>query len=249
MDLKNNEDLVTNCIIQGVSGSAPPVVVAGYTFYVDAGNSSSYSGSGSTWFDLSADHNDATLVGAPTFDPVDGGGNFAMSGGNTQYATFDYSSDFNLNGVDSTIEAWVKFSTFSGGQIVISKDRNGAYFDWCIYVPNSSTIGNYTAGTGLNYSASTSLSAGVWYYISITNISNTAHIYLNAVEQGTGGGLSLTNNVDFGPAGTLGIASFNVPNTGLIAAELSIVRVYKGLGLTSTQVTQNFDAQKTRFGY
>lgn len=240
---------MTNTIITGISGSAPVVVTPGYTFYVDAGNASSYPGSGSTWTDLSGNGNNATLIGSPTYDAVDGGGNFAMSSGNTQYATFNYSNDFNLSGVDSTIEAWVKFSTFSGAQIVTSKDRNGAYFDWCIYVPNSSTIANYTSGTGLNYSASTSLSTVTWYYISITNVSGTAHIYLNAVEQGTGAALALTNSTDTGPGGTLGTASFNMPNTGLIAAELSIVRVYKGLGLSSAQVTTNFNAQKARFGY
>lgn len=228
--------------------STTPSIIGGYNFYVDAGNPISYSGTGSIWTDLSVGANNITLIGAPVYDSVDGGGNFAMSSSSTKYGTFNYSSDFNLSGTDSTLEVWVKFNSFSAGQIVLSKDRNGAYFNWCVYVPNSTTIANYTQGTGANYSATTSLSTGTWYYICITNISNVAHIYLNSVELGTGATLTIDNTVDTGPGQTVGCASFNLPNTGM-DGKLSIARVYKGLALSATQVVQNWNAQKTRYGY
>ena len=49
-----------------------PIVTDGLVFYVDAGNSNSYPGSGTTWTDL-AGSNDGTLTNGPTFDSGNGG--------------------------------------------------------------------------------------------------------------------------------------------------------------------------------
>ena len=43
------------------------IATSGLTLYLDAGNLSSYSGSGSTWYDLSGNGADVTLYGNPTF--------------------------------------------------------------------------------------------------------------------------------------------------------------------------------------
>ena len=37
-------------------------------FHIDAGDPDSYPGTGSTWYDLSDNHNDVTLTGSPTWD-------------------------------------------------------------------------------------------------------------------------------------------------------------------------------------
>jgi hypothetical protein len=58
----------------GAPGPAPtPSLPAGYTFYVDASDSDSYPGTGTTWFDLSGNNYDMTLSSADVF--VDNGGN------------------------------------------------------------------------------------------------------------------------------------------------------------------------------
>jgi hypothetical protein len=48
--------------------------------HLDAGDSSSYSGSGSTWFDLTSNNVDGTFRGAPTYSSSDGGGSFSFDG-------------------------------------------------------------------------------------------------------------------------------------------------------------------------
>ena len=50
------------------------MVSNGLTLYLDAASSTSYSGSGNTWSDLSGNNNHLTLYGNPTFDSNTNGG-------------------------------------------------------------------------------------------------------------------------------------------------------------------------------
>ena len=54
-------------------GSSSGIVSSGLLMHLDAGNSSSYSGTGTTWSDLSGNGNHATLVNGPTYSSADGG--------------------------------------------------------------------------------------------------------------------------------------------------------------------------------
>ena len=66
------------CTIAGLRSSSPnppppPVVSAGLVVYLDAGNTSSYPGSGTVWTDLSGFGNNGTLVNGPTYSSVNNG--------------------------------------------------------------------------------------------------------------------------------------------------------------------------------
>ena len=58
----------------------------GALLYLDAGQAASYSGSGTTWTDLSTNTNNATLVGSPTFVSSGANSYFSFNGAGTQYA-------------------------------------------------------------------------------------------------------------------------------------------------------------------
>jgi hypothetical protein len=60
------------------------IVTNGLLLYVN-GSSDVYSGTGTTWSDLSTYNNNATLTGSPTYNVGTGGGSFAFNG-STQYA-------------------------------------------------------------------------------------------------------------------------------------------------------------------
>jgi hypothetical protein len=47
--------------------NGPRIVTDGLVLYLDAGNSKSYPGAGTTWTDLSGNNNNGTLVNGPTF--------------------------------------------------------------------------------------------------------------------------------------------------------------------------------------
>ena len=57
--------------------TASPIVTAGLVLNLDAGNSSSYPGTGTTWFDISGNSNNATLTsygaGVPSYSSIAGG--------------------------------------------------------------------------------------------------------------------------------------------------------------------------------
>ena len=58
-----------------------PIVTDGLVFYVDAGNSSSYPGSGTTWYDISGRGNNGTFSATPTTS-TSGGGSIVFDGAN-----------------------------------------------------------------------------------------------------------------------------------------------------------------------
>ena len=92
---------------------APAIVTGGLVLNLDAGNPSSYPGSGTTWTDLSGNGNHGTLFNSPTFTSSSNGGNLL----------FDVSSKYvsltptllPIGTSDRTIIAFVKTPTSMGG--------------------------------------------------------------------------------------------------------------------------------------
>lgn len=60
--------------------SSASLITTNLVQHLDAGDSSSYPGSGSTWFDLTSNNVDGTFRGAPTHSSSDGGGSFSFDG-------------------------------------------------------------------------------------------------------------------------------------------------------------------------
>jgi hypothetical protein len=65
----------------------PDTITDGLVLYLDAANTKSYIGSGTTWKDLSGNSNDGTLTNEPTFDS-----------GNSGSIVFDGVDDFVTTG-------------------------------------------------------------------------------------------------------------------------------------------------------
>lgn len=219
-----------------------PVVINNTTsFFVDSGNTKSYVGTGTSWLDLSSYSNNCTLVNTPGFTNTRGG--ILGFDGVTEYATIPYSSQFDLS-VNFALEAWFTMSGSNG--IIISKDTNGVNFDWCIYMPNSTTISIYSNGTATNITSSpfTSISDGLFHHCVITGTSGFIEIYLDGKLVGSGS-MSISNASTTGTFVTIGCGSWNSPGL-FFNGYIPIVRVYKD-GLTSSKVLQNYNATKNRF--
>jgi hypothetical protein len=101
---------------------------------LDAGIAASYSGSGSSWFDLSGNSNTVTLFNSPTYSSLNGGS--LVFDGSTQYGTAPDSSSLDITGNNISIEYWIKPT--SGDFIIVSKspfnsgptNQNGNYMLW-----------------------------------------------------------------------------------------------------------------------
>jgi hypothetical protein len=78
-------DGVAKADIAKIDGVAFPtaglsIITTNLVQHLDAGDTSSYPGSGSTWFDLTTNNVDGTFRGAPTHSSTDGGGSFFFDG-------------------------------------------------------------------------------------------------------------------------------------------------------------------------
>jgi hypothetical protein len=227
-----------------VTGIGIPIVTSGLVLSLDAGNNSSYPGSGNTWIDISGGGNNATLNNT-TYTSTNGGYlNFSKSP--ASYASFFAP---NLAGNWATVEMWVNLNSDYAG---------GMFMGWNFYDiwTNGGSIGYNTAASdvyGISSSTATSLGlVGNWkQYVFVMNNQNYTNnqIYINGSLQ--------TLSQQYGGQNT-GQLSFNSGNGVIggwgsnpaqfpISMKLGIYRVYN-TQFTQAQVIQNFNAQKSRFG-
>jgi len=214
------------------------VVLNSLSMWLDANNPASYSGSGTTWTDLSGNGNDQTLVGAPTYTA--GAPSYFSFNGINQYST----GSTTVLGVNTyTKMVWFQIDAANDNNIV-SSDTGGHY----MYFNNSSTLwaGNanqppYSGGGA--FGSSTSFSTGTWYCATVVFSNPQIYLYVNGVQDAfdptyTSSGRSGDGSVNlacFGPGGNL--------LTGKIAEVFCYVSA-----LSASEVLQNFDATRSRYG-
>lgn len=217
------------------------IVVDGLVLNLDSGNPNSYISGSTTWNDLTYNKNNGTLINGPTFNS-NNCGSIVFDGVN-DYGTIPYNSKFNLSITDYTLEGWFNSNSFSSGQAIITKDTNGISFDWCLYIPNSSSLKILSNGTSTNVTANVpTMNTGQWYHCVVTSVSGTIKIYLNGVLYQTQSMSTSNNSLSYV---TIGCASWNLPN-GFINGNISILRIYN-VGLSGVQVLENYNALKNRY--
>ena len=230
------------------------IVTDGLVFIVDAGFTPSYSTSGTTLYDLSGNGVEGTLTNGPTFDSGNGG-SIDFDGTDD---LVDFGNILNLGTQDMTISSWVKLTSNPSGFISIaSKSYAGAgnrYFmgtngdkKICLFIAEDSPSTNVIPlGT-------TVLSLDTWYFITgIWDRSGNASIYINdTAETVTNANISaysgddITDNTIPFRIGSYTGSDKSSPLLlwpGNIATTMLYFRT-----LSSTEVTQNYNAQKGRF--
>ena len=241
------------------SGAAPPqpapgeIVTSSLFLHLDASNTSSYPGSGTTWFDLTENNNDATIDGA-TYSATDGG-IFDLDGINDSISIPHVSSLSLSTSVQRTIQVWVKIDALPAlnAQVpVFGKLSNSFGFDgyWGGLFSNAGVVRCVTNGTSVQRISNSTLNVSIdnWYlftFISqITSTSNTTKIYINETEYITAehgsDSYSESNPLYLGFIGS-GVSS-NYLN-GKIGACYFYTK-----GLSAAEISQNFGATKTRYG-
>jgi hypothetical protein len=160
------------------------VILDGLQLYLDAGNTSSYSGSGSAWNDLSGNSNDATLVNTPTFDP-DNQGSF-------QFNDLDEYVDVNASLASETfsIAAWIN-TTATGINMIFSKEgAAGTPWNYRMWLNGGSLIGDISTNLGgsrddnsVTYAGS--LNDGAWHLVMFTRNTDSMTLYVDGEQAAT----------------------------------------------------------------
>lgn len=219
------------------------IVKTGLVLHLDASALESYPGSGTIWYDISGNDNHGTLTNGPTFSS-DNQGYINLDGSN-DYITIPYSLYWNFGTGDFTIEVWVNIASVSTPYqgIIGTFPSKWPASNWIVMTSTSSNaIRLYTYDGTTEGGVSNSGIVNSWMHGVITRITNTVTLYVNgtAVDSSDFTGKSVNNS---GNPLLIGNAGGTYGNM-----KISSVKIYKGVGFTSSMVSHNYNVQKSRFG-
>jgi hypothetical protein len=221
--------------------------------YLDANNTSSYSGSGTTWTNLdSAGSYSATLNGSPSFNNTNSSNkyfDFNPGSGTGQYAQINQAAAINpVVNTPFTIQIWARINNIGSQGCLVSKVFGSPSYD----------------GYALGYRTDTALqlhengSSQVNYFTSTTGVlSNGWALYTANVQFGNGGARQNKIFVNGRLVMTATSTESGIPSP---TQNLTLAMGFYGWGdcdigqfyyynteLTPTQIIQNFDATKPRY--
>lgn len=218
------------------------IVADGLVMHLDAGNPQSVNGAGDNlWKDLSPNKLHATVIGTNYWT--------SSQGGFWNYPGGDQTTDYILMPKEAcrltdgywTMETWLRPNSVSGTRYFHSM-ASSTTDNVKLSQQTDTSIGEW------NGSGSFTTTNGTWYqYVERRQGSNTGHIFLNG-----GNKTSATNITDISPTeGWVlnqeqdsvlgGFAATQAPNI-----DFAICRLYNR-ALSDAEITQNFEAQRSRF--
>ena len=213
---------------------------------LDPGNSSSYSGSGTTWADLSNNNNTATLAGSPTFTNAGVGSYFTFNGAGTQYAS-TVASKYNQTYTGKTVivairpsaSAWTNgVAQYRGIFGTTTGSRN---FNTYIYHDASNNIQiHYSAGGVGSLSNNISLPSNAWTIIAVTHTTGgLVTYYVNGVAAGTNTGQTFFQYT--------GSSTENVAKTdNNWYGDIGVVAIY-GSALSNSEIQQSYNTIAAKY--
>lgn len=214
--------------------SEPIVPVANLKLHLDASDTNSYSGAGSTWYDLTANNEDGTISGA-TWNPA---GYFSFDGSN-DYVQISPIPSTAQNDNIITAEAWINPITATNNSIISFRGSTnttiklflGANSSGQLYLVSSSTTGFLALGL-----TSVTAPVGQWTHVvgSIDYVTKDYYIYVNGSLASSGTDSNIRS------ANTFNSSNFFI-GTNLVGVQYSNLNISKvrtyDIALTSTEIT------------
>jgi len=225
------------------ASSGPDVIDTGLVLALDAADRNSYPGSGTTWTDLSGNGNNGTLVngigyngsngGSLSFDGVD---DYVNLGSFFTYQTF-------------TINLWVRPGSTQVQYADIFDNNHTGFRNFVLQQNNFNTnqyeFGVIDASGAISVTSIIALNAFTWYNLSFTFTPSDRVIgYVNG-EFHSQGDLAGGRNILY-QSQTLSIARWSAGGrhwNGRMGNFMAYNRV-----LTASEIQQNYNATKSRFG-
>jgi hypothetical protein len=236
----------------------PAIVTNGLVLNLDAGFTPSYPTTATTWYDVSSGGNNGTLTNGPTFNSANNGS--IVFDGVDDYAVTTQDQTPNLNITSSiTLETWLKSTAVANSQHGdgvnskgLSSDGNTGVYETLIV---SSGEINYpffririVSNTPTYFPTNISLSLNQIYHFVSTYDGSTMRIFINGVEAGTG--LSTSGNIETNTQPLcigVRLVHRNFGGDSFFSGNIFTNRIYNR-ALSQSEITQNYNAQKGRFG-
>ena len=221
--------------------TGPNIVTDGLVFTYDAGSTRSYPGSGTTVSNI-IDGSTGTLINGVAFNSANGG--FWEFDGTDDYINVPNanSPQFTAN-QPFTISYVLKLNSLSGGFYApIMKGSFGASYGHLILVDDLLVYTDSDSSAEYTFTNVFTNDLDKWVFITQTYDGNRIYLYRNGEffgQSGTGIGFTVST-------ATLYIGSNNSSGYYLDGAMANLKMYNKAL--SAAEVTQNFNAQKSRFG-
>jgi hypothetical protein len=223
----------------GGSWSSPKIVRDGLVLYLDANAPNSYSPyfAPTTWKDLSNNSNNGTLTNGPTYNSANGGS-----------IVFDGVDDYVDIGIKSTLQpqsitlsVWFKIAN----NVPVGTLLRNRTYGWALTVSGSTASSNiYTSVSNQILATPSNISTGSYNNITLTYSNSTYYQYLNGTQTYTTS--SATNSIYY-VSNYVGIGRDANAASSFFTGNIGQVLIYNR-ALSATEILQNYNATKTRFG-
>ena len=228
---------------------SPKIVTDGLVLYLDAANTKSYVSGSTTWNDISRSGNNGTLTNGPTFDSANGGS--LVFDGVDDYVSIGNPSSLNIT-AEITLSVWVKIPSYNTGNFmnILSKGVtfsanggvDGSYFigitnDGRVFweIINDSNVRQQRVVSA----AAAAAYNGLWTNFTGTYDGSRLTLYINRILFSTALFASSLIRVRTG--------NVIIGGTRYLDGKVSNAMIYNR-ALSSTEILQNYNATKTRFG-
>ena len=233
----------------------PSINEEGLVLALDAADRNSYIGSGTSWRDLSGNSYHGTLTNGPTFNSSNGGSivfdatDDFVSVGNigaiTSFTVLVWCYPTNVTSYRNILDCNFNYNATTGNIGPRLEMNSAGNLSW-LY----SNITNSNDSFYVQAAMNSGFAANTWYYVGITYSSsaNTSITYLNGYNTNNGrtsygaptGFVGTMNNIILGKG-------FFLDASRLYAGRIASSTIYNR-ALTATEVLQNYNATKSRFG-
>jgi hypothetical protein len=225
----------------------PTIVTDGLVLNLDAGFVGSYPTINNTWYDLSGNANNGTLTNGPTFNSANSGSIvFDKVDDRVQRNALNVGNNF-------TIGIWCK-PTSATRQTMMSNSYTYQVLEntegFLFNIGNAGTDMFISLGRDLygRISPTGLISANTWFYACASYNGSTINLYFNGANVGGnffGSPINVTYNSN--PFFLGGWNNGSNPYGDFFGGNIAIAQMYNR-ALSATEITQNFNAQKARFG-
>ena len=218
----------------------PSIVTDGLVLCLDAANTKSYSGSGTTWTDLTGKGNDGTLINGVSYVPNTNRGYFDFDGTNDRVDFSTYVQPAYTSSTSFTWFIWIyPFETNNNDVIMGNRNISGSNV-WTKLTPKRFEW-NYPDHMNEDGSG-TNVTTNQWQNICITKNGSSFTYYKNGSSAET---MTSTQSKNYTNPFYLGGDPTYGENP---QCRISMVAVYD-IALTAAEVLQNYNALKGRFGF
>jgi len=209
------------------------IVTNGLVLNIDPSKNTSYPGIGNTIYNSVGIGYTGTLTNGPTFSELNAGS--IVFDGSNDFITFPSNSIFNVGTGDFTVVVWHKTLKRSTSTILCVDDGNGTGIILYAYL---GALRNWVAGTPQN--GTIDICKGNWNQVVLRRLSGVCTQYIDTIPDvsfnASGSVVTLGRNLLLGAIGNEYYYSGNISQA-----------LFYNRALTTTEISQNYNATKNRF--